>query len=214
MKKTGGHAEGTDGGRESSLPDGRASGGDRVILVYAFLPEGTDGKSMSRAAWRMAVSVAAAEYKVSPEALARDEGPHGKPFFSGHPEICFNISHSGRCIACAFASGAVGLDVQVRTGRGTDRIARRVLDRATYESYLAAADREDFFYRSWVRLESRLKRTGEGFSVELDKVEMDGCFSFPVIGEGYYAAINTAGAHTLVLRKLEGTDMPAPSQEQ
>lgn len=193
---------------------GGQDGGDRVLLVYAFLPEGTDGRAMSRAAWRMAVDMAATEYNISPEVLTRAEGPHGKPFFSGCPEIRFNISHSGCCIACAFAGGDVGLDVQVRTGRTTDKVARRIFDEESYAAYLASEDREDFFYTRWVRLESRLKRTGEGFSVPLDRVALDGCFSFPTLREGYYAAVNTAGPHTIVLREMDGTAVPVPSQDQ
>ncbi len=183
-------------------PDGQA-GPATVLLSYAFLPEGTDGRAMSQAAWRMTVAAAAAHYEIPPEEFLRSEGPHGKPYFRDHPEICFNISHSGRCIACAFAEEAVGLDVQVRTGRETEKIARRILDRETFDAYLAAADREDFFYRHWVLLESYLKRTGEGFTVDLGSAAKDGCFSFPEIGEGYYAAVNTAGPHRVILRKVD-----------
>lgn len=33
---------------------------------------------------------------------------HGKPYLPGHPQICFNISHSGEYAACAFASIPIG----------------------------------------------------------------------------------------------------------
>lgn len=187
--------------------DGQA-GPEKVLLYYAFVPEGTDARTMSRAAWRMTVQAAAAEYGISPDRLVRSEGPHGKPFFRDLPGIHFNISHSGRCIACAFSGAEVGLDVQVRTDRPTERIARRILPHEQYEAYLAAADREDFFYTRWVELESYLKRRGDGFTVDLKQAVPEGVFSFPRIGEGYYAAVSTARPHSLLLRPVEWSALP------
>ena len=90
-------------------------------------------------------------------------GNNGKPRLAHHPDIHFNLSHSGTMAACAVADKAVGVDVE-RPRRVDDALVRRVLT-AEEQSWLAGQpDREAAFIRLWTRKESFLKLTGQGLS--------------------------------------------------
>ena len=91
---------------------------------------------------------------------------NGKPVLRAHPEIHFNLSHSGSLAVCAVSDCPVGVDVE------TIRVCRqRVAERCFQPKELAwldsAPDRDLAFVRLWTRKESFLKRTGEGLSVSL-----------------------------------------------
>ena len=123
------------------------------------------------------------------------EGERGKPFFAGHPEVCFSISHSGSLWCCAFSAAPVGLDIQalgfgrkdsapqeerlrIRTGRIAD---------CFFHPWERAWLREggDFF-SVWAAKESYVKYTGEGMGRRFD--------SFAVADEnGLLASVKTDG---------------------
>ena len=52
------------------------------------------------------------QYGLDGEKITIERNAHGKPYLPGHPQICFNISHSGEYAACAFASIPIGMDLQ------------------------------------------------------------------------------------------------------
>ncbi len=49
---------------------------------------------------------------LSPGALEMVRDVHGKPRCVGHPEVHFNLSHSGGWILCALHGAPVGVDVE------------------------------------------------------------------------------------------------------
>ena len=75
---------------------------------------------------------------------------NGKPFFPGHPQVHFSISHTAGAAAVAVSDDPVGVDIQhIQTP------PRRL-------AYLTGLEEPEAFFRSWVQWEARAKRTGTG----------------------------------------------------
>ena len=75
----------------------------------------------------------------------------GKPFFPDHPDTHFSLSHTAGAAAAALADTPVGVDIErVRP------VSVRAMER------IAGVRTEAAFFRSWVRREARVKRTGSG----------------------------------------------------
>jgi Phosphopantetheinyl transferase len=110
---------------------------------------------------------------VSPESLVFRYGAQGKPELDG---LHFNLSHSGRRMAVAFAvDGPLGLDIEEISPRLRARdIAERyfsarertMLDTGSEEEYLRR------FYRLWTAKEAVMKATGLGFALPLANIEI------------------------------------------
>lgn len=98
------------------------------------------------------------------------EGEHGKPSFAHHPELLFNLSHSGSLVAAAMLRNAsattyqIGVDLQ-RVTRYRPDIVRRMFsaaDRALLAMATDEAERERLFAQCWCRAEAYAKATGTG----------------------------------------------------
>ena len=101
--------------------------------------------------------------KAGADDLSITYGEQGKPALSGHPEIHFNLSHSGSMAVCAVSDRCVGADVeQVREARRN--VAQRCFLPQESLWIEAAADPDRAFYRIWTRKESLLKRQGVGLA--------------------------------------------------
>jgi 4'-phosphopantetheinyl transferase len=99
----------------------------------------------------------------------------GKPLLSSNPHFHFNISHSGRYVACAIDAETVGIDVQVIRPINLE-IARRFFSSEELEyilTHLGDAQKTDFF-NIWTMKESYIKRSGRGLAMPLS--------SFNVLG--------------------------------
>lgn len=99
-------------------------------------------------------------------------GDHGKPFFSNHPEICFNLSHSGMLWGCAFSDGAVGFDLEKHRGRQFTRIADRYFSEGERRLLWEAEDKMSCFFALWTAKESYLKYIGTGLQTKLDAFDV------------------------------------------
>ena len=102
---------------------------------------------------------------------------HGKPFVEGHPEIIFNISHSGRYCAAAFVHPdeafstegnagtypgedySVGIDVEQ-----IDRMNERIASVALNDKGFADSDPQKDMCRRWTAREAFVKCIGTGLS--------------------------------------------------
>lgn len=80
----------------------------------------------------------------------------GKPCFPEHPEVHFNLSHTAGAVLVGLSDQPVGVDIEK---------LRPVSRRAMYA--LAGVTTEEAFFRSWVRREARVKRTGAGVAAML-----------------------------------------------
>lgn len=75
----------------------------------------------------------------------------GKPYFPEHPGVHFNLSHTGGAVLVGLSDQPLGVDIEkIRP------VSRRAMHR------LADVATEDAFFRSWVRREARVKRSGDG----------------------------------------------------
>lgn len=111
-----------------------------------------------------------------PELLETDE--NGKPFLKDHPEIAFNITHSGRRAACVFADAPVGVDLEKLAPVRASLVRRvlhpdeqRVLEQYAREKQIPTEKAEDegyirLFFRYWTLKESYLKMQGTGLRTE------------------------------------------------
>lgn len=94
--------------------------------------------------------------------------PKGKPYVSSHPDVHFNVSHSGDLVACAISGSDVGIDVE-HTRRVNYRIAERYFTKSEQEDLfnLNEPAREDYFFKLWTIKESYLKAIGTGLTRSL-----------------------------------------------
>ena len=124
----------------------------------------------------------------------------GKPFFPDHPDTHFSLSHTAGAAAAALADTPVGVDIErVRP------VSVRAMER------IAGVRTEAAFFRSWVRREARVKRTGSGI-VTMMRTEAPlnrGEFYYEVDAFHGYAAGVAAGqpeppqpVHRLMLDQL------------
>lgn len=97
----------------------------------------------------------------SPARIALRERPGQAPALVGQGDVGFSISHSGRWVACAAASGvALGLDIErIDRQRDVMALALQAFDAPDRATVLASApvQRHATFYRLWCRYEARIK---------------------------------------------------------
>lgn len=97
---------------------------------------------------------------------------NGKPYISNYENIYFNISHSGRIVACAISDKDVGIDVEMIDPLIDLKIAQTFFYNSEYENIKKSDDRVNEFFKYWVLKESYMKYTGLGFLLDLDKFEI------------------------------------------
>lgn len=124
--------------------------------------------------------------------------PGGKPYFPGHEELCFNLSHSGDLALCALDRAPVGVDIQVvrawRPGLPSRVCAPKEL--AWLESQ---PDLWPAFTLLWALKESRAKESGRGLTGPIREIQiplpsrspvlLDGLWSRTYAGPGWAAAV-------------------------
>lgn len=125
-----------------------------------------------------------------------------KPSIAEIEGVCFNISHSGGWVVCAFGKEKAGVDIeQVRPIK--KRMPKLFLSPEEFMEWNNAKNCEAFFYELWVLKESYCKYTGKGLHLPMNtirfyrdsngilKVKADGrvcCKVYP-IDEGYKMAV-------------------------
>ena len=102
-------------------------------------------------------------------AIAR--GEHGKPFFPGHPQFQFNLSHSGTFALCALDSAPVGTDMEAIRPHHP-HLARRICSPAELEWVNAQADPHRALLSLWTKKEARVKQTGTGLTIPLREISV------------------------------------------
>ncbi len=100
--------------------------------------------------------------------VLRDE--HGKPYIEGHPEIYFNISHSGMFAVLAYGDKPVGIDIQ-ETRNVTESFARRILNESEYDSYDMSDPKA--ICRVWTVKEAYSKLLGLGLGYDFRDCVVD-----------------------------------------
>ena len=90
-------------------------------------------------------------------------GPQGKPHLASHPDLHFNLSHSGHIVTCAVATRAVGVDGEC-AHPFDEGIARLCFTEQEMDWLHTQQDASCAFVRLWCRKESYLKLLGTGLS--------------------------------------------------
>ncbi len=134
------------------------------------------------------------------------KGALGKPYVRGGG-VQFSLSHTRGAVCVAIgedADGEIGVDIELRTRRASDRLKERVLsDRERAEVYT-----DEDFIRVWVKKEAFLKRTGIGVATDLKGADTsilpdtkDFCF-----GE-YYIGASGKGAAEANITELSVNEL-------
>ncbi len=108
------------------------------------------------------------KYGIDSPVILRDE--HGKPYIEGHPEVFFNLSHSGRFVAMAYGDKPVGIDIQ-ETRNVTESFARRILSTEEYDLYDLSDTKA--ICRVWTIKEAYSKLIGLGLGYDFRDCVID-----------------------------------------
>ncbi|WP_434628787.1 4'-phosphopantetheinyl transferase family protein [Chromobacterium sp. CV08] len=150
----------------------------------------------------------AAALDADPAALEFASEGGGKPWLPAHPELGFNLSHSGDAALVALARGLrLGVDLEQRRRDG-----RELEWRGIAESYfsarerlaLAGGDATRRFLRMWTAKEAVLKAIGSGLSgladveIALDEADRPRLLSAHC-GEWRLQALETEDGHAAAL---------------
>ena len=110
------------------------------------------------------------------EAMVLLAAEKGKPYLAEHPDIRFNLSHSGSWAMVAVAhKRELGVDIEcIRRERSTDGIAERFFAPAEVRELKDTAEerRVPAFFACWSRKEAYIKARGEGLGIPLDSFEV------------------------------------------
>ena len=146
--------------RYEKLPSFRREKTDRLSIF--------EDKCRSVGAWEL-LKIVLFEYGIDAQTEEFSKKENGKPFLLFHPDISFNLSHSGNTVMCAVSDGEVGCDVQKITSCDL-RIADRFFHEKESEAVSRISDENErriLFFRLWTLKESFVKATGKGFSTPL-----------------------------------------------
>jgi len=101
-------------------------------------------------------------------------GEHGKPLFGNHPNLHFNLSHSGTLVACALGDAPVGVDVQqiVKLRRSLVNYTMSEAEISRLDAMESVKDQELFFTQLWTLKESYAKATGRGLTHDFPSFEI------------------------------------------
>ena len=97
---------------------------------------------------------------------------YGKAYISNYEDIYFNLSHSGKLVACAISDTEVGVDVEYNDPTIDLNIAKHYFYNSEYENIMKSENPSDEFFKYWVLKESYMKYTGLGFNLPLDSFEI------------------------------------------
>ncbi len=90
----------------------------------------------------------------------------GKPYLKDHPDIHFNLSHSGEIALAVFDEKEIGCDIE-RKRPIKEEIVRRCFSKEEQEYVDQAKDKDEAFTRIWVYKESFIKALGVGLGMSL-----------------------------------------------
>ena len=98
--------------------------------------------------------------------------PEGKPFIVDHPDIQFNLSHSGDVAICAISNLPVGIDIETPR-KISDSLIDYTMNKWERKFIDASDDKVTAFLEYWTKKEALLKLTGEGIRNDLKDVLME-----------------------------------------
>ena len=170
----------------------REKNSDRLVHVYYVrINERKDlsGTDASSIAERLLSYALMHLYGLTLEECGKKTKEHGKPYFGQHPEVEFNISHSGVYVILTIGGVPLGIDIQEQRVTDIDKLGKKIFSVGEYRDFLTHEDRQEAFFRMWVMKESYIKWTGEGLLHGLKDLKMDGWHRFLHIDKEYFCAV-------------------------
>lgn len=116
-----------------------------------------------------------AQYGIKEKTTVYTHNQNGKPFIKKHPEIHFNVSHSGTFAMAVFADSEVGCDIEKIQPIDLN-LSYRFFCPEECEiifSQKKISTQTELFYRFWTIKESFIKATGFGLSLPMDKIKVN-----------------------------------------
>lgn len=151
-------------------------------------------------AWLLLMHALQAE-GIAEREICLSYGEHGKPYLADHPELFFNLSHSGNRVLCAVSDGEVGCDVQ-KIKRYDGQLAERFFspEECGYLSKVSKEERDTLFFRYWTLKESFIKNIGTGLALPLNQ------FSIQLSGDGVGVKQQVLPEETFSFRDVDSGD--------
>ncbi len=117
------------------------------------------------------------------ENIQIEVGEYGKPYLADHPEIKFNISHSGHIAVCTVSDVDCGVDIeQISKPHEIMGVSKRFLSVKEQAAVLMSPNPNEAFCRLWTLRESYVKMRGLGFKIGLSTLKCEfqrgKCFMF------------------------------------
>jgi 4'-phosphopantetheinyl transferase len=89
--------------------------------------------------------------------------PHGKPYLSNHPELKFNLSHSGDYALLAVGlNDELGIDIEQYSHRPYEDMAQKLFQPDELALFEKCTDKTAQFFRFWSAKEAFMKAIGLG----------------------------------------------------
>lgn len=98
----------------------------------------------------------------------------GKLYLSSHPDVFFNISHSGTKVICAVSDVECGVDIEdVNAPHDVMQLSSRFLSTLESDAVMMSENPNRAFCRLWTLRESYVKMRGRGFDIGLSTLRCD-----------------------------------------
>ena len=98
----------------------------------------------------------------------------GKLYLASHPEVFFNISHSGTKVICAVSDVECGIDIEdVNAPHDIMKLSSRFLSTLESDAVMMSENPNRAFCRLWTLRESYVKMRGRGFDIGLSTLRCD-----------------------------------------
>ena len=99
-----------------------------------------------------------------------DTNRYGKPYLKNYSYIQFNLAHSENYVICAVSDTPVGVDMECIHDIDLD-VAKNYFNSVEYE-YILNSNNINAFFELWVLIESYMKMTGLGFSMDPKEISI------------------------------------------
>ena len=135
---------------------------DRKLKISRFRFD--KDKKLSCAAYLLLMKLLNEENVINPIFKTQKYGK----YISNYENIHFNLSHSGKYVACAISDNKVGIDIEYNDPTIDLNIAKNYFYNEEYTNIMNSANPSNEFFKYWVLKESYMKYTGLGFNLELN----------------------------------------------
>lgn len=99
---------------------------------------------------------------------------HGKPYLANHPELHFNLTHSGTFAVCTVSDTDCGVDIEQISGHHEIMaVANRFFSTKELMAMLMSPNQNEAFCRLWTLRESYVKMRGKGFAIGLSTLKCE-----------------------------------------